>query len=353
MNFSEQLVKWYLLNKRELPWRESSDPYNIWISEIILQQTRVNQGLAYYERFIHRFPDVISLSEANEDEVLKFWQGLGYYSRARNLHTTARIITSLHNGVFPVDYQTILKLKGIGEYTAAAICSFAYGLPYAVVDGNVFRVLSRFFGIQTPIDSNEGKKEFSELAQELLDKKNPGLHNQAIMDLGAIICTPTSPNCNECPLQNTCSSFANRSWMNFPIKKQKTKQRDRYFYYFYITGKNGKTYLHKREGKDIWRNLYELPLIETTQKLSEEELQKKSGFQLLETEFENVQIKKRHPAIKHVLSHQHIYARFLEVEAEYKKLENSIFLEIDESKIGDYAISRLTDIFLSEMLSEL
>ena len=348
MNFSEQLVKWYLLNKRELPWRESSDPYNIWISEIILQQTRVNQGLAYYERFIRRFPDVISLSDANEDEVLKCWQGLGYYSRARNLHTTARIITSLHNGVFPADYQAILKLKGIGEYTAAAICSFAYGLPHAVVDGNVFRVLSRFFGIQTPIDSNEGKKEFSELAQELLDKKNPGLHNQAIMDLGAIICTPSSPNCNECPLQNACYSFADRSWMNFPVKKQKTKQRDRYFYYFYITGKNGKTYLHKREKKDIWRNLYELPLIETEQKLPEEELQKKSGFQLLETEFENVQIKKIYPTIKHVLSHQHIYARFLEIEADYKKPANSIFLEIDESKIGDYAVSRLTDIFLSE-----
>lgn len=351
MNFSEQLAKWYLLNKRELPWRESSNPYHIWISEIILQQTRVNQGLTYYERFIRRFPDVISLSEANEDEVLKCWQGLGYYSRARNLHTTARTITSLHNGVFPVDYQTILKLKGIGEYTAAAICSFAYRLPYAVVDGNVFRLLSRFFGIQTPIDGNEGKKEFSELAQELLDKKNPGPHNQAMMDLGAIICTPSSPYCNECPLQDGCYSFANRSWMNFPVKKQKTKQRNRYFHYFHITGENGKTYLHKREEKDIWRNLYELPLIETERELSEEEIRKKSGFQLLETEFENMQIKKIHPPIKHVLSHQHIYARFLEVEATYRKLENSIFLEIDKSKIGDYAISRLTDIFLGEMLS--
>ena len=348
MNFSEQLVKWYLLNKRELPWRESSNPYEIWISEIILQQTRVNQGLAYYERFIGRFPTIASLSEANEDEVLKYWQGLGYYSRARNLHATAQLITSLHNGVFPTDYQIVLKLKGIGEYTAAAICSFAYGLPYAVVDGNVFRVLSRFFGIQTPIDSGEGKKEFTEIAQELLDKENPGQHNQAIMELGAIICTPSSPTCNECPLQNACYSFANRSWMNFPIKKQKTKQRDRYFYYLYITGKNGKIYLHKREKNDIWKNLYELPLIETDQKLSEEELQNKSIFQPLETEFENIQIKKIYPTIKHVLSHQRIYAFFLEVEADYKKFGNSIFIEIDESKIGDYAISRLTDIFLEE-----
>ncbi len=349
MNFSKKLINWYLLNKRELPWRESSDPYKIWISEIILQQTRVNQGLAYYERFVRRFPTVTSLSDACEDEVLKFWQGLGYYSRARNLHTAARTITSIHNGIFPTDYQSILKLKGIGEYTAAAICSFAYGSPYAVVDGNVFRVLSRFFGIETPIDSSEGKKSFSGLAQELLDKENPGLHNQAIMDLGAIICTPASPDCNECPLQDGCYAFANRSWMNFPVKKQKTKQRIRYFYYFYITGENVKTYLHKREGKDIWENLYELPLIETERELWEEEVQNQSGFSVLETEFKNIQIRKIHPTVKHVLSHQHIYAHFLEVDADYRKNENSIFIEIDESKIGDYAISRLTDIFLSEM----
>ncbi len=350
MIFSEQLINWYLLNKRELPWRDTSDPYKIWISEIILQQTRVNQGLGYYERFIRRFPDVNALSDADEDEVLKYWQGLGYYSRARNLHAAAHTIASTHNGTFPTEYQSVLKLKGIGEYTAAAICSFAYGLPHAAVDGNVYRVLSRFFGIETPIDSNEGKKAFSELAQELLDKKRPGLHNQAMMDLGATICTPTSPVCNECPLQEGCYAFAHRSWMNFPIKKQKTKQRNRYFYYFYITGKNGKTYLHKREKNDIWKNLYELPLIETEQELSEEEMQEKSTFQSLETEFKNLQLKKVHPTIKYVLSHQRIYACFIEADADYRKTENDVFIEIDESKVGDYAISRLTEIFLSEMV---
>ncbi len=349
MIFSEQLINWYLLNKRELPWRDISDPYKIWISEIILQQTRVNQGLSYYERFIQRFPTIAALSAADEDEVLKYWQGLGYYSRARNLHAAAHSITTLHNGIFPANYPDVLKLKGIGEYTAAAICSFAYGLPYAAVDGNVYRVLSRFFGIETPIDSNEGKKEFSELAQELLDKKRPGLHNQAMMDLGAIICTPSSPTCYECPLQEGCYSFAHQSWTNFPVKKQKIKQRNRYFYYFYITGKSGKTYLHKREKNDIWKNLYELPLVETGYPLPEEEIQEKSAFLPLKTEFNNLQLKKIHPTIKHVLSHQHIYACFIEGEADYRKPADSVLIEIDLSKIGDYAVSRLTDIFLSEI----
>ncbi len=349
MIFSEQLINWYLLNKRELPWREIFDPYKIWISEIILQQTRVNQGMSYYERFILRFPDVAALSDAGEDEVLKYWQGLGYYSRARNLHAAARTITSRYNGVFPTDYQLVLKLKGIGEYTAAAICSFAYGLPYAAVDGNVFRILARFFGIETPIDGSRGKKEFSELAQELLDKKNPGVHNQAMMDLGAMVCTPASPVCGECPLQNSCYSFAHRSWANFPVKKQKTKQRNRYFYYFYITGKSGKTYLHKREKNDIWKNLYELPLIETERQLSEEEIREKSAFQPLETEFNNLQLQKIHPTVKHTLSHQQIYTRFIEAEADYRKPENPVFIEIDQSKIGNYAVSRLTDVFLSEL----
>lgn len=351
MIFSKQLTEWYLLNKRELPWRESSDPYKIWISEIILQQTRVNQGLAYYERFICRFPNVNVLSEASEDEVLKYWQGLGYYSRARNLHTTAKTIASLYDGIFPADYQSVLSLKGIGSYTAAAICSFAYNQPYAVVDGNVFRVLARFFGIQTPIDSSAGKKEFAEIAQNLLDKKNPGLHNQAIMDLGAVICTPLSPNCAECPLQSGCFSFSHKTWSHFPVKSQKTKQRNRYFFYFYITNK-GKTYLHKREQKDIWQNLYELPLIEADNMLSDEELQKEITSHLLKTEFRNLQITKTHSIVKHILSHQTIYAFFLEASASYQNSSDSILLEINESNIGDYAISRLTDIFLSEMRNQ-
>jgi len=349
MFFSNKISDWYLLNKRELPWRETNDPYRIWISEVILQQTRVNQGLAYYERFMSRFPDVVALSKANEDEVLKYWQGLGYYSRARNLHATARLIASQYNGVFPSDYHTLLSLKGIGAYTAAAIGSFSYRLPYAVVDGNVFRVLARVFGIQTPIDSHAGKKEFTALAQELLDQRNPGLHNQAVMELGAIVCTPLSPNCTECPLQEGCYASAHRSWNELPVKSKKTKQRDRYFYYFHITGKGGKTYLHKRDKKDIWLNLYELPLIETDRPLSAEELLNEQTLHPLQQEFEQMQINRIHPTIKHVLSHQHIHACFIEAEAGYKNLPDSAFIEIDEPETGQYAISRLTDIFLSEM----
>ena len=349
MHFSNQVINWYQHNKRDLPWRNSSNPYEIWISEIILQQTRVNQGLFYYERFIRRFPDIASLSEADEDEVLKYWQGLGYYQRARNLHATARQIVSLYKGVFPSDYHTVLSLKGVGEYTAAAICSFAYNQPYAVVDGNVFRLLSRMFGIQIPIDSGEGKKKFAELAQTLLDVNQPAVYNQAVMELGAMVCTPFSPACMECPLQEGCYAFANRSWADFPVKRQKTKQHNRYFYYFYITGKNGKIFLHKREKKDIWQNLYELPLIETDGILPDGVLQQEIAGRLTELGFTNVLIKKTYPVIKHLLSHRNIHASFWEIEADYNRNGTEFFLEIEPAEIENYAISRLTDIFFSEM----
>ena len=351
MHFSNQVINWYRHNGRDLPWRNSSNPYEIWISEIILQQTRVNQGLFYYERFIRRFPDIASLSEASEDEVLKYWQGLGYYQRARNLHATARLIVSLYKGVFPSDYHTVLSLKGVGEYTAAAICSFAYNQPYAVVDGNVFRLLSRLFGIPIPIDSGEGKKKFTELAQALLDVNQPAVYNQAVMELGAMVCTPFSPACQECPLQEGCHAYAHRSWSDFPVKKQKTKQHNRYFYYFYITGKNGKIFLHKREKKDIWQNLYELPLIETDGIVPDELSQQEIVGRLTELGFSDIVIKKTHPVIKHVLSHQNIHARFWEIEADYNRDGNTLFLEIEPSTIENYAVSRLTDIFLSEKLA--
>lgn len=201
--FSEKLIAWYAENKRELPWRDTTDPYIIWISEIILQQTRVAQGYDYFLRFIHCFPNVTALAEAPEDEVMKCWQGLGYYSRARNLHAAAKSM----NGVFPATYEGVRALKGVGDYTAAAICSSAYGMPYAVVDGNVYRVLSRYFGIDTPVDSTEGKKLFAALADEMMDKSQPAVYNQAIMDFGAIQCTPQSPNCLFCPLVDSCSAL--------------------------------------------------------------------------------------------------------------------------------------------------
>ena len=228
--FSEKLIAWYAENKRELPWRDTTDPYIIWISEIILQQTRVAQGYDYFLRFIHRFPNVTALAEAPEDEVMKCWQGLGYYSRARNLHAAAKSM----NGVFPATYEEVRALKGVGDYTAAAICSSAYGMPYAVVDGNVYRVLSRYFGIDTPVDSTEGKKLFAALADEMMDKSQPAVYNQAIMDFGAIQCTPQSPNCLFCPLVDSCSALKEGTITKLPVKQHKTKTTNRYFIYMYV-----------------------------------------------------------------------------------------------------------------------
>lgn len=256
-NFSEILINWYREHKRELPWRESSDPYLIWISEIILQQTRVVQGYDYFIRFIKRFPDVTSLAEADEDEVMKFWQGLGYYSRARNLHAAARSM----NGVFPKTYPEVLALKGVGEYTAAAICSFAYNMPYAVVDGNVYRVLSRYLGIETPIDSTEGKKLFASLAGEFLDKSRPAVYNQAIMDFGAIQCTPQNPACLFCPLAGSCMALSKSMVAQLPVKQHKTKTTERFLNYIYVRA-GACTFINKRTGNDIWKNLFELPLID-------------------------------------------------------------------------------------------
>ena len=264
--FADILIDWYAENKRDLPWRETKDPYRIWISEIILQQTRVAQGYDYYIRFMERFPDVFTLADADEDEVMKYWQGLGYYSRARNLHAAARSIREA--GEFPKTYEGVLALKGVGEYTAAAICSFAYDIPRAVVDGNVYRVLSRWMGIDTPIDSTTGKKLFAQLAQELMDKSRPALYNQAIMDFGALQCTPASPDCLSCPLADTCLALANRSVDTLPVKQHKTKVTNRFFNYIYVrTG--GCTFIRKRTENDIWKNLYEPLLIETDTDLSE------------------------------------------------------------------------------------
>ena len=227
---TEVLLDWYADNKRDLPWRGTTDPYRIWISEIILQQTRVVQGYEYFLRFIRRFPDVRTLASASEDEVLKYWQGLGYYSRARNLHAAAKSM----NGKFPESYQEVRALKGVGDYTAAAICSIAYNMPYAVVDGNVYRVLSRYCGIDVPIDSTEGKKLFAALADEMLDKSRPATYNQAIMDFGAIQCTPQSPNCMFCPLADSCSALSKGQVMQLPVKQHRTKTFNRYFNYTLI-----------------------------------------------------------------------------------------------------------------------
>lgn len=345
-SISATLIQWYEQHKRDLPWRDTDDAYKIWISEIILQQTRVNQGLDYYYRFIDRFPDVQSLAVATEDEVLKYWQGLGYYSRARNLHKAARQVVNQFEGKFPNQYADVLSLSGVGEYTAAAICSFAYNLPFAVVDGNVFRVLARLFGIDTPIDSAEGKKTFKKLADELLDKRNPGLHNQAIMEFGALQCVPFSPSCEQCYLVNKCLSFANNKTGDLPVKSLKIKTRKRHFNYLYIKYKNT-TFLQRRISNDVWKNLYEFPLIETDHLLDERELYQHEYFNKISEGIQSaITIKLLSVPFKHVLTHQQIFAQCFLVELNEKGKLSEQFEETKINQIESYAVSRLMEILI-------
>ncbi len=338
--YSKSLVNWYKEHRRDLPWRRSSDPYIIWISEIILQQTRVAQGLDYFNRFVARFPDVRALAVASEDEVLRYWQGLGYYSRARNLLEAARTICRDFDGIFPRTYNEVRSLKGIGDYTAAAIVSFAYDLPYPVLDGNVYRVLARLFALSTPIDSAQGKKEFAELAGLLLDKEHPGLHNQAIMELGALQCVPRQPDCSLCPLMDKCMAYAAGEVSAYPVKQQKLKTRPRYFHYLHIVCGND-TYIQRREGKDIWQGLYQLLLIETDTPADFAELQQSDAFRRLLSDCGRMEISVVLRDIKHVLSHQTLYASFyyIKVEREGKTLNE--YLRIPLSSLENYAFPRL------------
>lgn len=345
-NFSNTIEKWYQEYKRELPWRESADPYVIWISEIILQQTRVVQGYDYFMRFMKRFPDVATLAQADEDEVMKYWQGLGYYSRARNLHAAAKSM----NGVFPKTYPEVRALKGVGDYTAAAICSFAYNMPYAVVDGNVYRVLSRYLGIDTPIDSTEGKKLFAAVADELLDKKNPALYNQAIMDFGAIQCSPQSPNCMFCPLASGCSALAGGMVAQLPVKQHKTKTTNRYFNYIYVR-MGAYTLINKRTGNDIWKNLFEFPLIETPEAVSEEEFPALSEFRAMFAEGETPIIGLVCRDVKHVLSHRVIYANFYMVDLPENSQSFTSYQKIKADELEQYAVSRLVHAFIEKYIN--
>ncbi|HJH45280.1 A/G-specific adenine glycosylase [Bacteroides fragilis] len=345
-NFSNTIEKWYQEYKRELPWRESADPYVIWISEIILQQTRVVQGYDYFMRFMKRFPDVATLAQADEDEVMKYWQGLGYYSRARNLHAAAKSM----NGVFPKTYPEVRALKGVGDYTAAAICSFAYNMPYAVVDGNVYRVLSRYLGIDTPIDSTEGKKLFAAVADELLDKKNPALYNQAIMDFGAIQCSPQSPNCMFCPLASGCSALAGGMVAQLPVKQHKTKTTNRYFNYIYVR-MGAYTLINKRTGNDIWKNLFEFPLIETPEAVSEEEFPALPELRAMFAEGETPIIGLVCRDVKHVLSHRVIYANFYMVDLPENSQSFTSYQKIKADELEQYAVSRLVHAFIEKYIN--
>lgn len=339
---------WYQTHKRELPWRETTNPYLIWISEIILQQTRVIQGMSYFLRFTERFPGIQTLAAATEDEVLKYWQGLGYYSRARNLHAAARDIMNRFNGTFPSAYEDIRSLKGIGDYTAAAIISSAWNRPYPVVDGNVYRVLSRLFALEVPIDTNKGKKVFAELAMELLDPTNARLHNQAIMEFGALQCVPQNPDCRQCPLMDRCLAFANNTVQHYPVKQHKTKTRDRYLHYFHIRHK-GKTWLHRRSGKDIWAGLYEFPLIETDSDMDFSLLQQTAAFSRLFANCGNLTFSIHRPKEKHILSHQILYATFYRVEIEQESKILNTYLCIAEEEIEQYAVPRLIHVYMENL----
>ena len=316
MNFSNLLIRWYLETKRDLPWRKTDNPYLIWLSEIILQQTRVAQGTPYFLSFTNVFPTVFDLAAANEEKVLKLWQGLGYYSRARNLHKTAQFVANELAGKFPDNYKDLLQLKGVGEYTAAAIASFSYNEVVPVVDGNVFRVLSRYFNIETDIAAASAKKEFAALAFELMPKDQPALFNQAIMEFGALQCVPKSPNCGICVFNQSCAALQKKKVDQLPVKSKKLKVRNRYFNYLVVTDELGNTIIQKRTAKGIWHNLYEFPLIETEKEEDFDCIVKQIQSDFLNEHTIISVFESNEQSIIHKLSHQHLYIKFWKVKVE-------------------------------------
>ncbi len=343
-NFSAALLSWHKKdNKRVMPWKGEKDPYKIWLSEIILQQTRVEQGLAYYNKFIQHYPNIKKLAAAKDEEVFKLWEGLGYYRRCKNLLCTAREIIKKYNGIFPKDYSEILKLKGIGKYTAAAITSFAYNQPYAVVDGNVFRVLSRVYGIDLPIDSLKGKKYFEHLAQELLGKNEPAVYNQAIMDFGATICKPKLPECITCIFKNDCKAYKQNLVSVLPVKEKKLIQQTRWFYYIILNYKN-QVLIRKRTAKDIWQNLHEFYLIESKEeeKLSAKNIKTKLNKISVNEKFELVAISTTQ---QQKLTHRIIKGQFITIELKQKiNFEN--YFWIYKKNINQYSFPKFINAFL-------
>lgn len=331
------LIAWYERNGRSLPWRETRDPYRIWLSEVILQQTRVAQGMDYYLRFTERFPNVASLAAADEDSVLKLWQGLGYYSRARNLHAAARQVMEQFGGDFPEKFEDVRSLRGVGDYTAAAICSMAYDLPCAVVDGNVYRVLGRLFDIEEPIDTGAGKKLYAALARETLGEAPPAVYNQAIMDFGALACTPTQPACETCPLTEQCAARAAGTVAQRPVKKGTSEIRDRRFHYLHIVC-GDRTVLHRRGAGDIWQGLYEFPIVETDGDPSATEAFRRwVGTRWMQHEAVDLP--------KHQLSHQRIFATVHRIEVETFTSEAEAHA-VPTAEVDAYAIPRLLERYL-------
>lgn len=316
MDFKKVLTNWYSINKRELPWRNTKNPYHIWLSEIIMQQTQIKQGLPYYEAFVTNYPTVFDLANAQEQDILKLWQGLGYYSRARNLHASAKYVANELKGVFPLSYSGLIKLKGVGDYTASAIASICFDEPTAVVDGNVYRVLSRYFGIDTPINSTQGNKEFKKLATSLIDSKNPGDYNQALMEFGATQCKPKNPYCLVCPLKDSCVALQKGSIESLPVKLKKTKVTKKHFNFLVLISSDKRTLFEKRSSKGIWLNLYQFPLIETTQELPLANFKTHpkiiSYFKDIKFEYSLYNTKE----LIHKLSHQHLYTKFWIIEVD-------------------------------------
>jgi A/G-specific adenine glycosylase len=345
MLFYNTLTSWYSENKRDLPWRNTTNPYIIWVSEIILQQTRVEQGTPYFFKFLEKYTTVQDFAKAEEQEILNLWQGLGYYSRARNMHFTAKHISNNLNAKFPSTFKDLLELKGVGEYTAAAIASFCYEEKVPVVDGNVYRFLARYFNIDIPINTSKSKKYFFELALELMDEAKPSDFNQALMDFGSQICKPQNPLCNQCPFSQQCEALKLNKIKELPVKQKKQKSRKRYFN-FLILENDSKQVLEKRLEKDIWQNMYQYPLIETKEEISHQELintkELKEWVKLAENEqFEELS------KTKHILSHQIIYATFWKLKTNnYIQLLNSRGMWVNESEFSEYPVPRLIDKFL-------
>lgn len=335
--FIDSLLSWHEENDRQLPWKINKDPYQIWLSEIILQQTRVAQGLPYYERFITTFPTVYDLAKADVSEVFKAWEGLGYYSRAKNLHYTAREIVSTFGGHFPNTYNGLLSLKGIGPYTAAAIASFAFDLPHAVLDGNVFRVLARVFGIELPIDQASGKQNFQKLAESLLPHQLASKFNQAIMDFGALQCVPQNPNCSQCPLQHICIAFQTGMVKNLPIKSKRLVKQNRYFHFFQVNDGDG-IWLEKRSGKDIWQGLYQLPVIESMGPLLNED---EGGLNGIVTK-DLIPIY----SSKQQLTHRTIHGAFYQIGVSSLSLIPESWIKINTESLSEYPFPRIIHDYL-------
>ena len=353
--FRKKLMQWHVAdNTRQLPWKEEKDVYRIWLSEIILQQTRAEQGLKYYERFIKTYPTIQRLAKAPLEEVYKLWEGLGYYNRCRNLHATAQYIAFELKGKFPATYDSILELKGVGPYTAAAIASFGFGLPHAVVDGNVFRVLSRFFGIDTAVDTTAGKKQFQQLADECLDVTNPAAYNQAIMDFGATVCKPDLADCKNCPLQSACVAFKQGIVQELPIKEKKTKVRTRWFHFF-ILECNGVIAVQQRTGKDVWSNLYQFPNSEYNSEKEWKQQQKAAFENWIKTQNvkEKYKIITATKSVKQQLSHQLIFGTAFLIQLKAKKIELPGWEWKTMKELQQLAFPKLLNDFLKAGILEL